>query len=115
MADPNRDWEKTPGGKPYYTVFKNEDQPAQRPVDRTGQPEKWDAIPYKTKRDMAIHALGTAKGRNLISSAIEFFLKHAEMDKRDRDIAEMFRSSLFNCNPVTVHKVRKEKDGAKAN
>jgi len=110
MADPHRDWNKDGKGRPYYTVYKHDDQPASKP-----QGTDWNGIQYEKKRDMGVHALGSTKGRNLISTAIQFFLDWAEMDARDREIAELFRYSLFNCNPLREHKVRKAKHGTQTN
>lgn len=100
IMDQNRDWMKDTKGRPYYTVLKTDDTPPHKP-------DNWEDLPYREKRDIAVRMLGTAKGRNLISTAIQFFLTYGKLDKWDRDIAEMFRGSLFNCNPVTDVKVRK--------
>lgn len=81
-------------GEHLYTVYKSYEEVPDRPRIW------WDGLTMKEKKDHVIWMMGTAEGRNLISTAIQFLLDFSIMGGKRRDMALAMRETLFNCHPV---------------
>lgn len=71
------------------------------------KPEGWKNMHFKEKEHYNAWMMGTTQGRNLISTAIDFFLRYAELQGREGEIGQTFREGLFNCEVKKDRKVKK--------